>query len=216
MKKVILFFIGLIALNFQNQAQIVKDIDGNVYNTVKIGEQIWLKENLKTTKYNDGIAIPLVTDSSKWANDITPAYCNYKNTTNTDTINNYGRLYNWYAVNTSKLCPTGWHVPSDSEWSTLTNYLGKQAGILLKETGTAHWKTLNTEVTNDSKFTALPAGFRGGYGIVFNNMGNYGYWWTATEDFKLFSWYRYMNYSNIVYRINGSESSGLSVRCLKD
>jgi len=119
MKKVILFLTGLIALNFQNQAQTVKDIDGNIYNIVKIGKQKWLKENLKTTKFNDGTAIPLVTDSLTWIKDTTPAYCNYKNTTNTDTINTCGRLYNWYTVNTSKLCPTGWHVPSDTEWTTL-------------------------------------------------------------------------------------------------
>ena len=216
MKKVILFLTGLIALNFQNQAQTVKDVDGNIYNIVKIGKQKWLKENLKTTKFNDGKAIPLVTDSLTWIKDTTPAYCNYKNTTNTDSINTYGRLYNWYTVNTNKLCPTGLHVPSDTDWTTLTNYLGKQAGAVLKESGTTHWKIQNAEVSNDSKFTALPGGFRGGYGLVFNNIGNYGYWWTTTQESKYFSFYRFMNFSNIVYTYSGSKSSGLSVRCLKD
>ena len=188
MKKVILFFTGLFVLSFQSQAQkTVKDMDGNIYNVVKIGKQRWLKENLKTTKYNDGAEIPFITDSLTWANSNKPGYCNYKNIMNADTINTYGRLYNWYTVNTGKLCPTGWHVPSDSEWTILTNYVGKPASIHLKETDTTHWRVQNAEVKNDSKFTALPGGFRGGFGYVFNYMGYYGYWWTATGNFKLYA-----------------------------
>ena len=101
----------------------VKDADGNVYTTVKIGNQVWTVENLRTTKYNDGSAIPLVTDSAAWVNLTTPGYCYYNNTTNADSIKKYGALYNWYAVDTKKLAPAGWHVPTDAEWDTLQNYL---------------------------------------------------------------------------------------------
>ena len=123
---------------------VVQDIDGNNYLTVTIGTQIWMAENLRTTKYNDGTAIPLVTDNTTWANLTTPAYCWYNNDAKTNG-STYGALYNWYSVNTKKLCPTGWHVPNDTEWTTLTTYLGGTAvaGGKLKETGTAHWYSPN-------------------------------------------------------------------------
>ena len=104
----------------------VVDIDGNVYHTVTIGTQVWMVENLKTTKYNDGTAIPLVTDNTAWGALTTPGYCWYNNDSATYK-NTYGALYNWYAVNTGKLAPTGWHVPTDSEWTVLTTYLGGQS-----------------------------------------------------------------------------------------
>jgi hypothetical protein len=103
---------------------VVTDIDGNIYSTVTIGTQTWMKQDLKTTRYNDGAAIPLVTDNTAWAALTTPGYCLYNNTNNADSIRTFGALYNWYAVNTGKLAPTGWHVATDAEWTTLTTYLG--------------------------------------------------------------------------------------------
>ena len=133
----------------------ITDIDGNTYKTVTIGTQTWMAENLKVTKYNDGIAIPNVTDNTAWRELTTGALCDYGNTpSNSET---YGKLYNWHAVNTGKLCPTGWHVPSDAEWTELTDYLGgtSVAGDKLKETGSTHWSNLRTGATNETGFTAL-------------------------------------------------------------
>ncbi len=124
MKKLTLLFTAIAIITLQNYAQTVTDIDGNVYNTVNIGTQLWLLENLKTTKLNDGTIIPNVTDTTSWSNLTTPGRCAYNNTTNADTINTYGLLYNWHTVNTGNLCPIGWHVPSDSEWISLTNSFG--------------------------------------------------------------------------------------------
>ena len=134
------------------------DIDGNDYKTVTIGTQVWMVENLKTTKYNDGTAIPNITDNTSWAALTTGAYCDNINTPSISTT--YGRLYNWYAVDNNagtkvasnggkNVCPTGWHVPSDAEWTTLTTYLGGEsvAGGKLKETGTTHWQSPNTGVS---------------------------------------------------------------------
>src|SRR5574344_993327 len=154
------------------------DIEGNTYKTVTIGTQTWMAENLKVTKYNDGAAIPNVTDNTAWSKLTTGALCDYDNTpSNSET---YGKLYNWHAVNTGKLCPTGWHVPSDAEWTKLTDYLTSDAGGKLKETGTTHWNSPNTSATNETGFTALPGGSRG-YSGAFLNVCGYGYWWSATE-----------------------------------
>src|SRR5690554_5475820 len=169
----------------------ITDIDGNTYKTVTIGTQTWMAENLKVTKYNDGIAIPNVTDNTAWRELATGALCDYANTpSNSET---YGKLYNWHAVNTGKLCPTGWHVPSDAEWTELTDYLGgtSVAGGKLKETGTTHWAR-NTGATNETGFTALPGGGRDDSG-TFYGIGGDGFWWSATEHYAL-AWYRFMLY----------------------
>jgi len=206
-----LFCFGLTGL----QAQTVKDIDGNVYKTVTIGTKVWMAENLKTTKYNDGTAIPLVADDKAWEALTTPAYCWYNNdaTANKKT---YGALYNWYTVNTKKLCPTGWHVPTDAEWTTLTTYLGGEsvAGGKLKETGITHWTTPNTGATNETGFTALPGGSRNG---AYYFIGYYGSWWSATEYDAIIAWYRYLYYyKSTVTRDNYAKQVGFSVRCLRD
>ncbi|MBN1108547.1 MAG: fibrobacter succinogenes major paralogous domain-containing protein, partial [Bacteroidales bacterium] len=157
----------------------VTDADGNVYRTVVIGTQEWMGENLRTTKYNDGTVIPLVADSVTWSTLATPAFCYYSN--NIEYAGQgYGALYNWYALNTGKLCPSGWHIPSNSDWSVLTDYLGGEsvAGGKLKETDTTHWVSPNTGATDEVRFTGLPGGARGGTS-VFDNLGRYGYWWTA-------------------------------------
>ncbi len=193
------------------------DYDGNVYSTVQIGDQCWMTENLKTTKYNDGASIPLVTDYLTWSG-FTPAYCWYDNNEATykDT---YGALYNWYTVNTGNLCPSGWHVPTDAEWTTLTDYLGGEsvAGGKLKETGTTHWNSPNTGATNETGFTALPGGFRNGNGGAYYYVGGDGYWWSATEIDASNAWYRILYYnSSSVVRDYASKEVGFSVRCLRD
>ncbi len=195
----------------------VTDIDGNVYNTVKIGTQTWLVENLKTTRYNDGAPIPLVTDSATWSTLTTPGYCWYDN--DAANKNTYGALYNWFTVNTGKLAPDGCHVPTDDEWTTLTTYLGGEnvAGGKLKETGTTHWRSPNAGATNESNFTALPGGIRNVNGS-FKAIGDDGYWWSATEAGSTGKvWYRNMNYNNEgVVRVGNNKINGHSVRCIMD
>ncbi len=146
------------------------------------------------------------------------AYCNYNNTTSSDTIATYGRLYNWYAVNTGKLAPKGWHVPTDAEWSTLTDYLeGESIAVgKLKEIGTTHWISPNTGATNETGFTALPGGYLNFDG-AFGYIGSNGLWWSATEYDFSYAWFWGMdrNYS-YVYRYAGFKEYGLSVRCVKD
>jgi uncharacterized protein (TIGR02145 family) len=196
---------------------IFTDIDGNEYSTIIIGTQVWMAENLKTTKYNDGTDIPNVTDNTEWENLSTGAYAWYDNdqASNGDT---YGALYNWYAVETGQLCPVGWHVPTDEEWTTLNDYLGgeKVAGGKLKEAGTTHWKDPNEGATNETGFTALPGGYRISNG-TFYYIGDTGYWWSATEGSTIDAWSRgmYFNNSNVSWGSNYKED-GFSVRCLRD
>jgi uncharacterized protein (TIGR02145 family) len=156
----------------------VKDIDNNRYEIVTIGTQTWMGENLKTTRYNDGSVIPLITDdNTAWETASTngaPAYTWYNN--DASNLITYGALYNWYAIDTlsngnKNVCPTGWHVPTDVEWTTLTTYLG--AGGKMKEAGLAHWTTPNTGATNESGFAGLPGGYRGTNG-TFNDIGGDG------------------------------------------
>ena len=168
-KKITLFVLILFCMRPVGlKAQTLKDIEGNVYPAVIIGTQVWMAENLKTTKYNDGMAIPLVSDNNAWEALKTPGYCWYNNDAAANK-NRFGALYNWYTVNTKKLCPAGWHVPNDKEWTTLRTYLGGEeiAGGKLKETGTTHWTSPNTDATNQTGFTALPGGGRRSNGEFF-------------------------------------------------
>ncbi|MDG1394950.1 MAG: fibrobacter succinogenes major paralogous domain-containing protein [Flavobacteriales bacterium] len=196
------------------------DQDGSVYKTVTIGTQIWMAENLRTTKYNDGTSIPNITSNSEWGSTTTGAYCNYNNTNSNDTIATFGRLYNWYAVNTGKLAPTGWHVPSDAEWGQLTTYLGGEsvAGGKLKETGTTHWDSPNTSATNETGFTALPGGYLNSSG-AFYTIGDYGYWWSVTglDADATYAYCRNVRYndSNVQGGYDYKEL-GFSVRCVRD
>jgi uncharacterized protein (TIGR02145 family) len=213
---------------------IVKDIDGNTYNTVQIGTQCWTKENLKVTKYNDGTTIPLDTSGATdgngtgqtWGSRSTGARTIYAN----DNINlaTYGYLYNWYAVkgivtegSTSykNLCPSGWHIPSDAEWTTLTNYLGGEsvAGGKMKSSGITYWTSLNTAATNESGFSVLPGGYRN-TGGSFYYVRFKAFFWSATEYNSNNTWYRLLDYNNgNVTRYNiFSKSFGASVRCLND
>lgn len=198
-----------------NDLPLLTDYDKNFYKTVKIGNQIWMAENLKTTRLNDGTPITMETRNAEVKNSNTPAYCWYENdeATYRDT---YGALYNWYAVSTGKLCPVGWHVPSNDEWTTLAEYLGGEdiAGGKMKEKGTSHWTSPNSDATNESGFTALPGGF-GGY----NNFSFGGYFWSSTEYTEL-SWAAYVLFvyaeSTRLIRDLMSKSDGYSVRCVKD
>jgi uncharacterized protein (TIGR02145 family) len=199
------------------------DIDGNVYHTVKIGNQVWTVENLRVTKYNDGSAIPHIINDAAWDSchyTETGVYCYYNNTTNADSIKKFGALYNWYAVNTGKLAPAGWHVPSDSEWSVLTTFLGGDsvAGGKLKEVGAAHWLSPNTDATNETGFSALPGGCRD-YDGTFSNVGGRGNWWSATayNHNASVSCFRemYCNYAN-VDRDRVNNHFGFSVRCVRN
>ena len=196
------------------------DEDGNNYAVVTIGTQTWMAENLKTTKYSNGTSIPNVTDSSNWAVQTTGAYCWYLNS-QASYGNTYGALYNWYTVGTANLCPSGWHVPTYAEWTTLTDYLGGKfvAGGKLKETGITHWWSPNTGATNEIGFTCLPGGLRSAGLGSFINIGDRGYWWASSVYAPSnLGFYFYLKYSSdISFDQNfDSKRNGRSVRCLRD
>jgi len=206
----------------------VTDIDGNSYQIVKIGNQRWMAENLKVTHYQNGSAIPHVTDNGIWPNLSSGAYCNYNNDVN--NVSTYGRLYNWYAVNDSRnIAPQGWHVPSDDEWKELEMYLGMSQsevdsegwrgtdeGGKMKEAGTAHWDSPNTCATNSSGFTALPGGHRSGSGN-FIYVSSYSYWWSASDRIASFAWCRNLySHNSQVGRYAIDKHDGFSIRCVRD
>jgi uncharacterized protein (TIGR02145 family) len=199
------------------------DADNNLYNTVVIGTQIWMAENLKTTKYLNGDLIGTTTPSTlNISGESEPKY-QWAYDGNESNVATYGRLYTWYAVTDSRnVCPTGWHVSTDAEWTTLINYLGGEsvAGGKLKETGFTHWITPNTGATNETGFTAHPGGYRkDGYdGVYYNGVGYYGYWWSSsTEGFTVDALGMTMGCNNAyVSRINFYKQYGFSVRCLRD
>lgn len=196
----------------------VSDIDGNIYHTVTIGTQQWIVENLKVITYNDGTAIPLVTDNVAWSTMTTAGYCWYNNDSPTYK-STYGALYNWFAVDTDKLCPTGWHVPTDTEWATLITHLGGEvvAGYKLKESGTLHWVSSNTETTNESGFTALPGGVRYSSGNFYATIGEVGFWWSSSEDPPTNAFLRFLiHFDGGLGWGSTSKEAGMSVRCLKD
>ncbi len=213
---------------------ILRDIDGNEYQTVKIGEQWWMAENLKVTRYRNGEDIPNVTDNSEWGKLSSGAWVNYNNDSSNDET--YGKLYNWYAVNDPRgLCPVGWHVPFDVEWKYIEMYLGisqeeandtgwrgTDEGGKLKSKRTTpdprpRWNNPNTGATNESGFSGLPGGWRSDNGN-FYNAGNSGYWWSAMEYSTYSAWYRNLGYnrSDIKRSSHGRKEFGYSIRCVKD
>lgn len=218
MKTFLLFTVAITALVMHARTQTVKDYDGNIYNTIMIGKQEWMQENLKVTHYQNGVLIPNVTDTQQWKNLNKGGRCYYNN----DSIANdsiYGALYNWYVVNdTGKICPLGWHIPSHEEWTLLENLLGgwEIAGGKMKETGTLHWKTPNNDATNSTGFTGLPGGMRG-LSNTFELIGENGLWWTSSAYNASSAWSRYQWYMQGVSDANPvPKNIGLSIRCIRD
>ncbi|MDX9880831.1 MAG: fibrobacter succinogenes major paralogous domain-containing protein [Prolixibacteraceae bacterium] len=217
------------------QAQPVKDVDGNEYKTVKFGGQVWMAENLKTTKYSDGTAIANVTGDSTWAELTTPSYCWYNN--DSAAYIKYGALYNWYATDATSnqnrnICPEGWHVPTDEDWKILALYLGnngyafegERRDIAKAMAASSGWKAHDITgnvghdqaSNNSSGFTALPGGYRNFLG-KFNYVGTYAYWWSSTESSGSKGWYRFIHsYYSYLGRNNFSKQNGFCIRCLQD
>jgi uncharacterized protein (TIGR02145 family) len=201
------------------------DQDGNEYKTITIGSQTWMAENLRTTKYRDGSRILGIADASTWGDigDIREgAYCNYNNTRWADSITANGRLYNWFAVSDSRsLAPEGWHIPTDAEWSQLYDYLGGEevAGSKLKEVGINHWQSPNVDATNESGFTALPAGsrFLDGSSYVFGDLSTGGLWWSSNANSDTEALCRHTSCCTaFAHRYPLNKVVGLSIRCIKD
>jgi uncharacterized protein (TIGR02145 family) len=201
----------------------VNDIEGNVYKTVFIGGNWWMAENLKTTKYNDGTSVPIVTDNGTWAGLSTPAYCFYNNDQSTYGTN-YSALYNWYAINNQNLCPIGWHIPTYEEWDALISYTGGVtiAGGKMKSTRTEpdshpRWVSPNIGATDEYNFSALPGGQRN-YDGSFQQIGSSGYWWTSTEytNDKVWILTMFSSSSHMQNMFGDFKGFGFSIRCIKD
>ncbi len=199
--------------SLQKNGNGVTDINGNYYPSVIIGNQEWMAQNLSTTKYNDGNNIPNVISANEWANLTTGAWCAYNNINGT-----YGYLYNWHTVNTDMLCPTGWHVPSDKEWSNLTNYLASKSfsGIEGKVLKSKFGWYNNENGSDEFGFRGFPGGVRSNYG-GFDFISEYGFFWSSDEDGADNAWGRLLdNENSILFRGNNSKLYGFSVRCIKD
>ncbi len=201
----------------------VIDIDGNKYRTVIIGNQEWMGENLKVTKYNDGTTIPNIKDYNLTVlkYDTVGGWCYYSNDS---TFNaKYGKLYNWYAASPTtngnkNVCPSGWHVPTDGEWTVLTDFLGgeKVAGGKMKEVGTANWNEPNKGATNISLFNSIPSGFRSS-DSYFYDKGDNLYFWSSLNNSKLTSWARALSFGGeYILKDSIYKSTFVSIRCLKD
>jgi uncharacterized protein (TIGR02145 family) len=197
----------------------LSDIEGNVYRTVIIGDQVWMAENLRTTKYFDNSEIPYVSDNTAWSKLSSPACCWYKND-ESKKDQKYGLLYNWFTINTGKLCPTGWHIPSEDEWITLTNYLGGEsyAGGKLKELGIGHWTSPNAGASDIFGFSALPGGYRSGlYSGSFRALGYIGWWWAGKESDLEWARSRTLAFDeSVIAKGKGLKINGYSVRCVKN
>jgi uncharacterized protein (TIGR02145 family) len=193
------------------------DADGNVYKTIRIGNQEWMAENLKTTRYNDGSSISYVPENERWTNLTSPGYSWFENKEDPYKYH-FGALYNWYAAGTGKMCPPGWHVPDEAEWAILAEFLGGEmiASTKLREAGTKYWISSKVIATNESGFTALAGGRRSIAG-EFGYRGFDGYWWTLSEvdsDYAVAMSIGY-NFSNLRSQQN-NKKAGFSIRCIKD
>ena len=213
------------------------DVEGNVYKTIAIGNQVWMAENLRVTKYNDSSAIPLVPDSSAWALLVTPGYCYYANTTNSNLRKKFGALYNWHAVNTGKLAPLGWHAPTSAEWDTLQDFLiahgynwnGATIGneIAKSIAAKSDWLTFNlgtpngsigNDLSNNNRsgFSALPSGYRFPNGLFLGD-GDYCVWWSNTQNGTINAYNRGLDIASPgLSQYANSKSYGYSVRLVKD
>ena len=195
----------------------VSDIDGNVYKTINIGDQVWMAENLKTSHYSNGNLIPQLKSEEKWSNFKKGAWCNYGNYNKNNEI--YGKLYNWYAVdNPRNVCPTGWHVPSDNEWGKLIDYLGGEefAGGKMKTKGSQYWNSPNINATNDCEFSGISGGSRDNDG-KFGRIGIRGIWWSSSEyDADDANFLHLFYQSSFANRTTVNKQNGFSIRCIKD
>lgn len=197
----------------------VEDSEGNVYQTIGIGAQVWMAENLRTTRYSNGDSIGTTTPATmQLSEDLTHKY-QWAYGSDERNVAVYGRLYTWDAATDSRnVCPAGWHVFSNEDWSTLLIYLGdsEDTGGKLKEAGTTHWQSPNTGATNETGFSALPGGGRDGMG-TFYGLGSKGFWWSSSGSLASLASYRALNYNNrTLYNYSIYKYYGFSVRCLRD
>ncbi len=205
-------------IDFTGEVDTLIDIEGNSYKTIGIGSQIWMAENLRTTKLNDGTIIPNLSDDSIWVKLQTVGLCWYNN----DSVKFqkfYGPLYNFYAVNTSQLCPIGWHVPDKSEWEKLALFVGGEnvAGGKLKESDGSHWNDPNKCILSNYNFMALPGGNREHFKGKFIDSGSLGYWWSSfSESFFISDCFSMSCYDTHLNRFEINKREGLNVRCIKD
>ncbi len=211
-----------------SETSTVKDIDGNEYKTVKIGNLWWMSENLRVTQFTDGIPIPEMSESSDWTSITGPAVCFYENNKEVNE-SLYGGLYNWHAVYTGKLCPDGWHVPTDEEWQQLEKLLGmseedanslgwrgNDEGGKLKQTGTEQWMDPNTGATNSTGFSATPGGYRNHFNGNFGQLSGGAFYWTSSFPSMNFAWYRELGFhESRIQRSYYEHAYGFSVRCVK-
>lgn len=204
---------------------IVTDIEGNSYKTIEIGTQTWMAENLRTSLLNDSTSIlanfshitTVITDTGTF--NISSSGYSWYNNVNDTTKNHYGLLYSFYTVESERLCPNGWHVPTTDDWNILINFLGtnKTVGGKLKEAGFNHWKYPNKDATNETGFNAFPGGRRIGSRSRFDDAGTFGYWWTGTSENILSSYAIIMCYDNpSIFKDISPKKDALSVRCIKD
>lgn len=209
-------FVILSGISESNDKELIFDFEGHGYKTITIGSQIWMAENLRSKKYNDGTIIPMEPENSDWA-IASPHYCWYKN--NEPSYNeNYGILYNWFVASSNKICPVGWHVPSNTEWNTLITYLGgiNVAGGSLKETGFLYWLSPNTGATNSSGFSARGAGSRN-YDGTFGGLNLSGIFWSTTETPPNWGNTCTTDYSvSTAFISTAYKTGGYSIRCIKD
>lgn len=234
LKSILVFYLwpGLSLVKAQTQKErTVTDIDGNKYQTITIGSQVWMKENLKTTRYNDGTEIHLVPEPAEWADLSTPAY-SWQNNDESNYKSIYGALYNWYVVETGKLCPAGWHVPTDDDWENLEIALGMsptdaanegwRGGNIGSQLAGSENMWVKGSLKNDpgfdkSGFNGIPAGNRIGANGSFGNVGTNCYWWSATEENENNARTRNLYYgSNVVIKSPFNKKYGVSARCVKD
>lgn len=209
--KYLLFCGAALFVNHCTLAQTVIDINGNVYQVVQIGKQLWMAENLRTVCYNNGDTIPLVAENKSWSKLATGARCSYNN--NTENIKKHGMYYNWYAVNDLRgLCPKGWHIPTDAEWQLLVDFLGgeKTAGGKLKSA----WDSDEIE-SGSTGFNANPGGYRI-YAGKYMYMGDYAGFWSSTNGNNDFAWIHFLRkYDAAMERIFFGKKNGINCRCVK-
>ncbi|WP_441900717.1 fibrobacter succinogenes major paralogous domain-containing protein [Pedobacter psychrotolerans] len=196
-------------------AETLTDVDGNVYKTVKLGNQTWMMENLRTAHYRDKTPIQNVIGNSDWSTQSSGAYCTYNN--NPELGKTYGFLYNWYAVNNNhQLAPQGWHIPTNAEWNVLYDYIGgdRYSGSKIQESGVSHWID-DTGASNSTKFTGLPGGKRNGNG-TYENLSYNAYWWTTTTNSTGTAQYYNLYVKGYIEVAESFKNLGYSIRCIKD